>query len=117
MYLKVMISISLAALTVALFLTGNPGYRVILQFLISTSAVLIVVHAVRAEAEYLWAGVFCGVALLFNPIVPVVMPGRGFFLLDLVCVAVFLLYYRVHKAKPRMSIASITRNGPGARAL
>lgn len=117
MYLKIMIYLSLAALTIALLVAANPSYRVLLQFLVSASAVLIVVHAVRAKPEYFWAAAFCGVALLFNPIFPIVLPGLGFFLLDLACMAMFLLYYRVHKAKPRLSIASITSTGPGSRAL
>jgi hypothetical protein len=117
MYLKIMIYISLAALTIALLVATDPSYRVLLQFLVSASAILIVVHAVRAKPEYFWAGVFCSIAILFNPVFPIVLPGPGFFLLDLACMAMFLLYYRVHKAKPQMSIASITNTGPGSRAL
>lgn len=117
MYLKTMISISLAALTFALIAAPNPDFRVFLQFLISASAALIVLHTVRGETEYLWAGMFLAVVLLFNPIIPVALPSRGVFLLDLACAGLFLLYYRIHRAKPRMSIASITSDGPGSRAL
>lgn len=42
MYLKIMISISLVALAVALFMTSNANYRVFLQFLICASTALIV---------------------------------------------------------------------------
>lgn len=117
MYLKIMISISLVALMVALLVAANPGYRVFVQFLVSASAVLIVVHTVRAEPEYFWAGAFGGIAFLFNPIFPVALPAPSFLVLDLTCMAMLLLYYRAHKAKARMSIASITSHGSGSRAL
>lgn len=117
MYLKIMIFVSLAALATALFVAANPNYRVLVQFLVSATAALIVLHTVQGDPEYFWAGAFCGVALLFNPIVPVALPGSGVVLLDLVGLALFLLYYRVHKTKPLMSIASITKIGPGSRAL
>ena len=119
MYLKIMISISLAALAVALFMTSSANYRVFLQFLVCASAALIVWNAVRAETQYLWASVFCGVAVLFNPILPVALPGRVFFLLDLICMALFLVYYRAYKAQPRVSLGlvSVTDRSPGARAL
>ncbi len=67
MYPKTMISISVAALAIGLFMTSNPDYRILLQFLVCASAVLIVLHSVRAQAEYLWAGAFCCVAFVFNP--------------------------------------------------
>lgn len=119
MYLKIMISISLVALAVALFMTSNANYRVFLQFLICASAALIVWNAVRAEVQYLWAVMFCGIAVVFNPIVPFALPGRVFFFLDLLCMALFLVYYRAYEAKPRLSMAlvSVMDRKLGPRAL
>lgn len=119
MYLKIMISISLVALAVALFMTSNPDYRVFLQFLISASAALIVWNAVRAEVQYLWAVAFCGIAVVFNPIVPFALSGRVFFFLDLLCITLFLVYYREYETKPRLSMASVsvTDRRLGPRAL
>jgi hypothetical protein len=108
MYLRIMISVSIAALAVALFMTANASYQVLLQFLVCGSAALLVLHAVRAEAQYLWAGAFCVVAVLFNPILPIALPSRVFFLLDLVCLVLFLVYYSACKAKPRLSMALVT---------
>jgi hypothetical protein len=116
MYVKIMICVSTAALAVALFMTSNVSYRIFLQFLVSASAALIVLHAVRADAQYLWAGVFCAVAVLFNPILPIALPSRLFFLADLTCMALFLVYYSAYKAKPRLSMASVTDRGPGSEA-
>jgi hypothetical protein len=118
MYLKIMISLSLVALAVALFVTPNASYQVFLQFLVCASAALIVWKVVRDKAQYLWAVAFCGIAIVFNPIVPLALPGRVFFVLDLLCVALFLVYARAYKAKPRWSMASVSATerslGPSA---
>ena len=107
MYLKIMITISLVALCLALFLPVNVQYKVLLQFLVCASAALIVVHALRARPEYLWAGIFFAVAGLFNPIIPVALPGRALFPLELVCILLFCAYYLVCKTKPRTAMVSI----------
>jgi hypothetical protein len=118
MYLKIMISLSFAALAVALFVTPNASYQVLLQFLVCASAVLIVWNAVRDQAPHLWAVAFCGIAIVFNPILPVALPTRAFFVLDLLCMALFLVYARTYKAKPRWSMASVSATerslGPSA---
>jgi hypothetical protein len=108
MYLKIMIFVSLAALAVALFMTSHANYRVFLQFLVSASAALIVWNAVRGEAQYSWAAAFCGIAIVFNPIVPLPLSGRVFFFLDLFSIALFLVYYRAYESKPRLSLASVS---------
>ena len=115
MYLKTMIAVSVAMLALGLFMKPNPDYRILLQFSICASAVLIVLHSLSAKAEYFWAGAFCCVALLFNPIVPVVFPRRELFSLDIACITLFLVYYRVCRVKPRVS--SIADNSPRPRAL
>jgi hypothetical protein len=117
MYVKIMICVSMTALAVALFMTSNASYRVLLQFLVCASAALIVLQAVRAEAQYLWAGAFCIVAVLFNPILPIALPIRAFFLVDLTCMALFLVYYSAYKATPRPSMVSVTDRSPGSGGL
>jgi hypothetical protein len=113
MYLKIMITISLAALSLALFLPENAQYKVLLQFLVCGSGTLIVVHALRAKPEYFWAGTFSSIAILFNPIIPVALPGRALFSVEVACIVLFLVYYSVCKIKPRMSMVSIAeRSGP-----
>ena len=118
MYLKIMISLSLIALAVAVFVTRNASYRVFLQFLVCASAALIAWDALRERPRYLWAGAFCAIAILFNPILPLALPSRAFFVLDLLCMALFLVYARAYKAKPRWSMASVSATerslGPSA---
>jgi type IV secretory pathway protease TraF len=81
MYVKIMIAISLAVLGLALFLPASEQYKILLQFLVSASAALILWRALRAKPDYLWAATFGSVAVLFNPIVPVPLPSRALFAL------------------------------------
>ncbi|HLJ89281.1 MAG TPA: DUF6804 family protein [Candidatus Angelobacter sp.] len=117
MYVKIMISLSILALAIALFTISNGSYRIFLQFLICTSAVLVIQHAFRAQAEYLWGIAFCGIAVLFNPVVPVATSGWVFSMFDVVTIALFIVYYKGYRAKPRPSIASITDRTPGSESL
>jgi Family of unknown function (DUF6804) len=107
MYLKIIISFAIAALGVGLLLISNPTYRVLLEFLVCASAVLVVLHSVRAEAQYLWAATFCAIAVVFNPLFPIALPSRVFFLLDTISMAIFVFYYRAYKAKPRLAMTSV----------
>ena len=109
MYLKIMIAISLAALALALFLPPNEKFHVLLQFLVCASAALIVWHALRAKPEYLWAGTFGSVAVLFNPVIPVPLPTRMLFTLELASMLFFLVYYSAYKMKPRTAMVSIAK--------
>ncbi len=99
-YTKITLSISFAALAVALLIIGNAGYRVLLQFTICASIAFIVVHALRARAEYRWAGILGGIALLF-------LAGQGSFVVELISVALFLIYYRMCIANPGFSAVSV----------
>ncbi len=108
MYLKIMVYLSFVALAVALFVPPNTSYQVFLQLLFCISAALTVWNAIRYQAQNLWAIVFCGIAIFFNPIVPLALPGRVFFTLDLLCVSLFLVYAGVYHAKPRWSMASVS---------
>lgn len=118
MYLKIMISLSLVALSVALFVPPKASYQVFLQFLVCGTAALIGWKAVRDQAQRRWALAFCPIAIVFNPIVPLALPGRMFFVLDLLCTALFLVYARTYKAEPRWSMASVSATerslGPSA---
>lgn len=118
MYLKIMMYLSIVALVAALFVTPNASYQVFLQFLVCATAALIVWNAVRDQAHYLWAIAFCGIAIVFNPIVPLALPSRVFLAPDLLCMAFLLVYARAYEAKPRWSMASVSATerslGPSA---
>jgi hypothetical protein len=97
--------IPFAALVIALFIAGNADHRTLLQVTLGISAAFIVLHALRAEAGYFW-GTLGGIALMSNPVFRL-LPGRGFFVVNLISMAVFLVYYRVCVAERRFCIASI----------
>ena len=115
MYLKIMIIVATATLGVALFATSNASYRVLMEFLVFASAALIVLHALRGRTEYFWAGTFCAIAVLFNPVFPFALPSRVFILLDLICMALFFVYYNAYQTKPPLAMSSVTDRTPGAR--
>ena len=113
MYLKIMIAISFAALCLALFLPANEQYKVPLQFLVCASAAVIVLHALSAKPDYLWAGTFGSIAVLFNLTIPVPLASRALLTLELACMVFFLTYFTVFKMKPRTSMVSIAeQSGP-----
>lgn len=114
MYLKIMIIVAIATLGVALFATANQSYRVLMQFLVCASAALVVWHAIRGRTEYFWAGTFCAIAILFNPIFPFAVPGRVFILLDLICMTLFAVYYSAYKTKSSLAMPSLIDRTPGA---
>jgi hypothetical protein len=113
MFLKIVLIVSSATLGVALFATSNENYRVLMQFLVCASATLMVFHAMRGRAEYFWAGTFCVIAVLFNPVFPFTLPGRIFILLDLVCIVLFFAYYSSYKSKPLLALPSVIDRAPG----
>ena len=115
MYLKIVLIVSTATLGVALFATSSESYRVLMQFLICASATLFVWRAIRGRVQYFWAGTFCAIAVLFNPVFPLMLPNRAFVWVDLICMALFLVYYSAYKSKPPLAMLSVTDRIPGAR--
>jgi uncharacterized protein DUF6804 len=59
---------------------GGANYRLLLDFVVSVAAIVVVKQAVRAK-QYVWASGFVGMALLLNPIVPVFTPAGNLILL------------------------------------
>lgn len=112
MYLKIALIVSTATLGVALFAASSENYRVLMQFLVCASAALMVYHAMRGRAEYFWIGTFCVIAVLFNPLFPFALPGRVFILLDLICMALFFVYYGFNKSKPALAMSSVIDHTP-----
>jgi hypothetical protein len=113
MYLKIVLIVSTATLGVALFVTSSETYRVLMQFLVSASATLVVFHAMRGRADYFWAGTFCVIAVLFNPVFPFLLPGRLFVPLDLMCMVLFFGYCISYKSKPALAMPSFIDRTPG----
>ncbi len=108
MFTETMKWLSVAALVVAVFFWHSSlEFRIALQFIVCVGAGLVFVQAM-GESKLLWAAGFFGIAVLFNPIVPVAL-SRGIFLwLDAACLTMFLVSLALLKTSPRLSVVSIT---------
>jgi hypothetical protein len=89
----------------------------LLGFVVCFGASVVVLQAGHAK-KFIWAGGFTVVALLFNPVVPI-LPfnddwGRWMVLVSIVPFAVSLIAL---KTQPLMSIPSITGRNPGSQSL
>jgi hypothetical protein len=108
--------IAIVALFLAVLWRSSADYRTILQFVVCAGATFVVLQAARS-GKYLWAAAFSGIAVLFNPIVPVEL-SRGMFLwLDLTCLAMFLVSLASLKTRTRLSVVSITDPTPQSESL
>ena len=115
MLTKIMKWVSIAAFFLAgLRLTGS--YQVLLEFVVCVSALLVVTQAVR-DSKYLWVPAFFAIAVLFNPVVPLVLSRKTFLWLDWVCLMTFLVSLIGLKRQPTLSMASITNRTPGSQSL
>ena len=59
---------------------GGGNYRLLLDWVVSVGAIVVVRQAVRAK-QYVWAFGFVGMAVLLNPIVPLFTPAGNLMLL------------------------------------
>jgi len=105
---KLMKWVSIGVLLVGLLTQSSTGYRIALELVVCTAALVVLFQAVRAE-KYLWGICFLSVAVLFNPLVPLGFHGRMFLWLDLACVVMFAISLRALKTKPLLSIGGIIR--------
>src|SRR5258708_20686194 len=108
---------SVLALIVAVFSWhSSVEFRIAVQFIVCAGAGLVFVQAIR-ESQRLWAAGFFGIAVLFNPVVPVAFSHGIFLWLDAVCLTMFLVSLALLKTTPRLSVVSITDSGPRNQSL
>ena len=105
---KLMKWLSIGVLLVGLVAQSSTGYRIVLDLVVSISAMVVLFQAVRA-GKYLWGICFLSIAVLFNPLVPLGFHGRMFLWLDMACVVMFAVSLRALKTKPTLSVAGIIR--------
>jgi Family of unknown function (DUF6804) len=107
---------SVVSLLLAAFWRTSLNFQLFLEMMICVAAVLVVVQAVRAR-KYLWVAGFLVITVLFNPVVPVALPGRFHFLLDLSCLMAFLASVVAVKTRPVLSVPSIVGRRTGSESL
>ncbi len=116
MITKFMKLVSAAVLVLAVFWRSSADFQLALGLLISVAGLLVIAQAVRAR-KYTWAAVFLVITVLFNPVVPVALPGRLYILLNLSCLAAFVASLGTLKTRRVLSVPSIVGRSVGTESL
>jgi hypothetical protein len=92
-------------------------YELLLSVVVFMGAIVVLKEAVSARRSF-WVAGFAAIALVFNPAAPLFhASGDWFRVIALVCTAVFAASLIALKARPVLSIASITDRNPGSESL
>jgi hypothetical protein len=116
MFTIIMKWFSVVSLLLALFWRSSENFQLLLELVICVTGLLVMTQAVRTR-KYLWAAGFLVITVLFNPVVPVEMPGRFYLFLDLTCLMAFLASVVALRTRPVLSIPSITGRRVGSESL
>jgi hypothetical protein len=113
---KIMKWASIAALLMtALFWRPATNYQLLLGSVVCMGAIVVVRQAIQAR-KYFWSAAFVAIAVLFNLMVLVLKPsGTLSLLIDLVCIAPFVISLSASKTH-LLSIPSITDRNPGSKS-
>lgn len=109
--------ISIAALVVLLMSWRSTGDNLtfVAAWLVCAGALVVLLQAIHA-GKYVWAAILFAVAILFNPVVPVMFSPGQFVALNIGCLGIFIASLRL-RTTPKLSIASITDRTPGSESL
>jgi hypothetical protein len=118
MHARVMKWFTIATLLVTvLFWRFARDFRLELDLVVCVAAGIVMAQAYRAK-RYSWVAGFLTIALVFNPIVPLFRPAGDIGLSIVVFAMVpFVMSLVALRARPIMSIPSITDRNPGSRSL
>lgn len=101
-------------LGIMLLAVGHNGYWSLLNLVLCTSAAITILYVLHTRAEYLWPGALGGAALILAPLSPA-LTVTGPLWSNVICIAVFVAYYKLCIARSRMSISARGQGG-GQRA-
>jgi hypothetical protein len=107
---------SVVALLLGLLLSSSASYRIALEIEVCVAAFVVVAQAVRM-GKYMWAMAFLALGVLFNPAVPVPLNHRLYLGLEWFSIGAFLISLAALRARPMLSIPSITGRTPGSISL
>ena len=118
---KIMKWVTMAALLTAGMLwrsaVNSEFPQFLLGFLVCFGAGVVVMQAAQLK-KYIWAAGFAAIALLFNPLVPVLAFDSGWGrLLVLISIVPFAVSLAALRAEPLLSLTSITDRNPGSQSL
>lgn len=118
MHTNVMKWVTAVALPGAVLLRPSMGDQILLPFVVSASAIMVMVLAGLA-GRYVVAAAFTLIAVLFNPVVPVALLSQWFLWMYMSALAIFGICLTLLKLqmRPRLSMPSITDRTPGSVSL
>ena len=108
--------VAILSLALAGALRPSLNLQIALGFVVCASGLAVATQAARAK-KYVWAAVFCSIAILFNPVLlfqPAYTQNPG---VKVACIAAFALSLFLLKNLPTRTIASITEQNPGSDSL
>jgi hypothetical protein len=108
--------VAIAALLAVLLERSASGATVLLNWIIWAGTIVVFAQAIRT-GKYLWIAVFILLAVLFNPMVQVPLSANQALILDAATLILFMVSLAALKAKPRLSIASVTGSTPESESL
>jgi len=113
---KIMKWLSITMLLLAVLQLPVASHPVLLAIVVCASSLLVVAQALRA-GKYSWAVGFLAIAVLFNPVVPIARSGRDILWINGVGLAAFLAAAVAFKARPALTVLSITNRLPRRESL
>ncbi|HKN31624.1 MAG TPA: DUF6804 family protein [Terriglobales bacterium] len=116
MLAKILKWAAIAVLIGGLFWRPLGGYGILLQFVVSAAAMVVLVQAAGMR-QYVWMSLFLLVAGLFNPVLPIGFSKSIFMVVSTLTLVLFFFSLEHLQPKPRLSIASITDRMPGSESL
>jgi Family of unknown function (DUF6804) len=116
MFTKIIKFACAGVLLLAALWVAPPGVEILLNILVCVGALTVATQA-ATRPKYLWAAGFVAIAVLYNPVAPIVLSRQVSFWLDLACLLAFGLSLEVLKSQPIPSIPSITNRTPGSQSL
>ena len=94
---------ALAALIAIACTRSLPDLELLLSFVISAAALVVLVQAAN-----IWMGLFLAIACLFNPVIHVPLPEYIGRVVTALTILLFFFSLALLKPEPKLSIASIT---------
>jgi Family of unknown function (DUF6804) len=113
---KIMKWVSITMLLLAVLRLPVASHPVLLAIVVCATGLLVAAQAVRA-GKYSWAVGFLAIAVLFNPVIPIARAGRDILWIDAVGLAAFLTAVVAFKARPALTVLSITSHLPRRESL
>ena len=116
MLAKIFKYIAVMSLLAVVTLRPSPGYALIAQFVVCAAATMAAVESFQTRKLFV-AIVFTLVALAFNPVFPLSVSQPVLLSAEIVAVGIFTVSIVTFRARPRLSVASITDRTPGSESL